>query len=238
MNKLFRVLIKPIRLINKLAKYWFVRSRQLSTIDEICDLHFKLWSFEDHINRSGLTKALNEMKQDAPIIFETGTSAYGVDSSRLFDQVVTRNSGKFISVDINSQPSKSLLFQHSRRSNFYVDDSVNFIDSTLKSLIDHIDLCYLDSWDVDWSDPLPSAEHGLREFDAVRSFLFPGSILVIDDTPSDLELIPSPNRATAIEFESKYGVLPGKGAFIVKLLQSEGFAEVISHEYNLVCRIN
>lgn len=221
-----------------MAKYWFIKSRRVTTIDEMCNLHFKFWSFEDHINRSGLTKALNAMKKDAPIIFETGTSAYGVDSSRLFDQVVSRSAGKFISVDINPQPSRALLFQHSKKSTFYVDDSVNFIESTLKSITNHVDLCYLDSWDVDWSNPLPSAQHGLREFEAVKSLLYPGSILVIDDTPSDLELIPSANRATAIEFESKYGVLPGKGAFIVKLLQSEGFAEVLSHEYNLVCRIN
>ena len=206
-------------------------------MQEICDSHFRTWSTETHINRNGLTKGILQMNPQNPVIFETGTSAYGVDSSRLFDLVALKFSGSFISVDINAQPKRALSFQHSKRSKFYVDDSVSFIENLLPKIVQRIDLCYLDSWDVDWENPLPSAKHGLNEFEAVRKFLKPGSILIVDDTPSSIELIPEEFKAVAADFQKEYGVLPGKGAFVTKKLMNENFAELISHEYNLVLKI-
>lgn len=209
-----------------------------ATLQEICDSHFRWWSTGEHINRTGLTEGITALSVENPVIFETGTSAYGVDSSRLFDRIVTKFSGKFISVDINPQPKRALVFQHSKRSKFFVEDSVTFIKKILPMEVDYLDLCYLDSWDVDWSNPLPSAEHGLNEFEAVKRFLKPGSILIIDDTPSSIELIPEPYREVALNFEIEHGVLPGKGAFIYKSLQADSFATLLSHQYNLVLKIN
>jgi len=223
--------------MKRIAKYWILRLTITSSIQDICDSHFRHWSFENHINRPGLTKAILALQAEKPVIFETGTSAYGVDSSRLFDRIASKLSGIFISVDINPQPKRALLFQHSKRSKFYVLDSVTFIKNTLPKLVDHVDLCYLDSWDVDWSNPLASAVHGLNEFDAVKNFLQPNSILIIDDTPCSIELVPDPFKDVASKFEKEHGVLPGKGALILKQLVVEDFADIISHEYNLVLKI-
>lgn len=43
------------------------------------------------------------------------------------------------------------------------------------------DLLYLDSFDVDWNDPDPAAEHHLRELTAASHLLNPGSIVAVDD---------------------------------------------------------
>ena len=145
MAKLTQRLFRPFRVTRRIAKYWILKSRYQDSIQEICDNHFRYWSFENHINRPGLTKGALALQAQNPIIFETGTSAYGVDSSRLFDRIASHLSGIFILVDINPQPKRSLSFQYSKRSKFFVGDSVTFIKSTLPKLVDHVDLCYLDS---------------------------------------------------------------------------------------------
>jgi hypothetical protein len=60
----------------------------------------------------------------------------------------------------------------------------------LKSLADHppaglefLDLLYLDSFDVDFDDPLPSAIHHLKELLAIAP-LVSFETLVVDDSPS------------------------------------------------------
>lgn len=47
--------------------------------------------------------------------------------------------------------------------------------------VQHIDLLYLDSFDVDWHDPTPAAAHHLRELHAAAPMLGPGSIVAVDD---------------------------------------------------------
>jgi hypothetical protein len=84
---------------------------------------------------------------------------------------------------------------------------------------------------------LESASHGLKEFQAVRHFLEKGSILVVDDTPIAMNLIPEKSRDMANVFLEEHGVLPGKGAFIVKELSETHFADILFHNFNLVLRM-
>jgi hypothetical protein len=44
-----------------------------------------------------------------------------------------------------------------------------------------VDLLYLDSFDVDWDDPHPSALHHLHELCAAMPALKPGAIVAVDD---------------------------------------------------------
>ena len=230
---LVRRLLRPYRVALRIAKYWILKLNFQNSVKDICDSHFRYWSFENHINRLGLTKGILALKAQNPVIFETGTSAYGVDSSRLFDRIASRLSGTFISVDINPQPKHSLLFQHSKRSRFFVEDSVTFIKSRLPELVEHVDLCYLDSWDVDWSQPSMAEAHGVAEFMAVHHLLPVNSILMIDDTPKRLELIPWEYQAKAREYQIQTGRIPGKGSLV---LSHDFFVcyEIIHHEYNMV----
>ena len=226
-------LSRSYRVARRIAKYWILKLKHQNSIQDICDIHFRYWSLENHINRTGLTRGILALKAQNPIIFETGTSAYGVDSSRLFDRIASRLSGTFISVDINPQPKYSLLFQHSRRSEFFVEDSVTFIKSKLPELVEHVDLCYLDSWDVDWSQPSMAEAHGVAEFVGVHHLLPVNSILMIDDTPKRLELIPREYQAKARDYQIQTGRIPGKGSLV---LLHDFFVcyEIIYHEYNMV----
>jgi hypothetical protein len=224
------------RFVLNVYKYLRLRTRRENDVFAIIENHFTNWSEVNHQNRHGLTVALAEVKSSNPFILETGTSAYGTDSSRLFDAFVSVKGGTFHSIDLNRDASRSLFLQHSRKTFFHISDSVKFILNELPQITDHIDLCYLDSWDVDWSNPLPSALHGLSEFNAVRDYLKPGSVLVVDDTPNDIHWIPNRHHDEAVTFKNVHGVLPGKGAFIHKIIKSESPQSVLWHGYNLVIK--
>jgi hypothetical protein len=114
-----------------------------------------------------------------------------------------------------------------------VGDSVSFI-SQFAGTLPSIDVCYLDSWDLDWSDPMPSAEHGLAEWHAVRPLVKAGTILVIDDSPADLEWVPPGVRGQAEKFLRVNGFLPGKGALAHREIVSDPRVRVAWHGYNAV----
>lgn len=220
----------------RLLKYHWVRSRNVQSLEELVARHFKYWSEPAHINRYGLTVALRNVNLENPVLVETGTSAYGTDSSRLFDAFVSYYGGVFHSVDLDPVASKRLIFQHSRQSHFYVGDSVNFLKDVLVNQTKTVDLFYLDSFDVNWEDPLAAARHGLAEFKALYQYIKTGSVLVVDDTPSLIKYIPEDFHKIALNFLNDYGVLPGKGALILKELQKMKNAEILVHEYNLVVK--
>jgi hypothetical protein len=180
---------------------------------------------------------LDSLSGKPATIIETGTSAYGTDSSRLFDSYVRNFGGDFYTVDINTYPARHLRFAKSRRSNFFVMDSVQFLNSFSKIASEKsVHLIYLDSWDVDWSNPYASAEHGRKELVAIRPLLRTGTIIVIDDTPASMNWIPISSQDTASRFKEEFGVLPGKGAFFNQALEGIDF-RVIHHDYNLVLSV-
>lgn len=222
--------------IKKVFKYHWVKSRNVQSVEELVDRHFKYWSESAHINRHGLTVALKNVNLENPVLVETGTSAYGTDSSRLFDAFVDYHGGTFHSVDLDPVPSKRLIFQHSRQSHFYIGDSVNFLKDELGHQTKTVDLFYLDSFDVDWENPMAAAQHGLAEYKALYKYIKTGTVLVIDDTPATIEYIPKHFHKNTLKFLEEYGVLPGKGALILKELQEIKSVQVLSHEYNLVVK--
>jgi hypothetical protein len=229
---------KCVHRANTLLWSTILKFKKFDTVDDLVIEHFQRWSKIDHQNLEGLRLALNSLSGDSATIVETGTSAYGTDSSRLFDSYVRNFGGKFYSVDINPYPSKRLKFAKCKKTHFFVMDSVQFL-TKLDELIgkNSVDLAYLDSWDVDWSNPLPSAEHGKKELIALKPYLRAGTIVVVDDTPESINWIPFSDRPTAMAFLDEYGELPGKGAFLNSALQGVDF-EVLYHDYNLVIRVN
>lgn len=178
--------------------------------------------------------ALNTTKLENPVLVETGTSAYGTDSSRLFDSFVSHFGGTFYSVHLNPLPSMRLIFQHSRQTHFYVGDSVKFLKDVLVNKTKKVDLFYLDSFDVDWQNPLPAAQHGLAEFNALKKYIRKGTVIVVDDTPATIDYIPKHFHKYTFKFLEELGVLPGKGALILTEFQKMKNVQVLLHEYNLV----
>jgi hypothetical protein len=210
--------------------------KKFDSVDSLVKAHFTRWSDPAHQNREGLSMALNSLPVGKITIVETGTSAYGTDSSRLFDSFVRSFGGSFFSVDINSYPSRRLRIAKSRFSKFFVMDSVAFLQKlTVLTGASQVNLFYLDSWDVDWGDPIPSAMHGQKEIESIKPFLRTGTILVIDDTPNSINWIPVANREAAEKFTDNFGVLPGKGALYAGVLSDLKY-EVLHHDYNLVLK--
>ncbi|MEX2527838.1 MAG: hypothetical protein WEA09_09405 [Gemmatimonadota bacterium] len=196
--------------------------------------HFRQASHVSHPCRPTLTLALSILGQRPAIIVETGSSAWGTNSSLLFDAYVNSFGGRFETVDIRLQPSLTLRGQCTKRTRLHCQDSVAFLRTWADRQHTNLDLVYLDSWDVDWADPIPSAMHGLAEFLAIEGQLRPGSLLLVDDTPADASVMRrvQPRHVGAFEQGmAKHGFPPGKGALIKLLLEGTGRGKLLAHDY-------
>jgi hypothetical protein len=231
--------MKILRFFRDYLRYINLRFSRIDNSSQLVEKHFQTWSDTNHQCFEGLRLALELLDNKPSLIVETGTSAYGTDSSRLFDSYITRFGGEFYSVDINPHARQRLTFQHSRNSHFVVSDSLTFLENfRLESTEFKIDLAYLDSRDVDWSHPNESAFHGYEEYLRIKDQLKPGSVIIIDDTPRTLNWIPEECVEIAQEYWRANGVLPGKGALILKEVQGNPSVKIVYHEYNLVFQIN
>ena len=203
---------------------------RLNEFDELVLDHFQRLSDVNHINRAGLTLALRRLGSSPSLIVETGSSAWGTDSSRLFDSYVRRFGGFFYTVDIREEAQQALASSLGPSSRTFVSDSIEFLQKLeLPIGFDKIDLLYLDSFDLDTGFPEPAMNHGLREFEAAEKFLGEGSIVVIDDTPVDPCLLDA--RATTY-FEER-GIVPGKGSLVLNYVDSKKYKIIYQH-YNVV----
>jgi len=214
----------------------YERYRELDFADAaaLLEAHFATWSEPGHINRPGFEAALLSAHKRPLTIIETGTSAWGTDSSRLWDAYVQRFGGEFWSVDLSEAPSRRLSKQVCERTQLVVQDSVSFLQAFVaQDPLRTVDLCYLDSWDVDWADPQASMEHGLAEFQAIAPLLHSGSILLIDDTPTALEFVPAAHLEQAKRFLAQHGFLPGKGALVMQALGRRPDVRVIWEGYSV-----
>jgi hypothetical protein len=200
---------------------------------DIVSNHFSYWAIRDHPNRKAFEVLFNNMNGAKKAIIETGTSAWGTDSTRLWDSYVRKFGGSFKTVDIRVEASERLKWQLGKRSTCYISDSVEFLKSEIAR---GADVYFLDSWDVDWQNPMAAAVHGLQEFNAIRSDLKEGVILFIDDTPKSVDRIPDEAHGTAKKFEIENGVLPGKGALVLRELQADSNYEVIHHDYAFIAK--
>lgn len=201
----------------------------------LLDAHFRTWSQPDHINRPGFTACLELMEDRPQLIIETGTSAWGTDSTRLWDAYVKTFGGEFWSVDLSPAPRMRLVDQVGPHTHLVVEDSVRFLTDFTASHRDVIlGMCYLDSWDLDWSDPDPAAEHGLAEFHAIRPLLGRGSVLVIDDSPGTMAWVPQDKQDSADRYLRERGYLPGKGALVHRELANDPRVRIVWHGYNAV----
>ena len=133
---------------------------------------------------------LEQKSQQSYHIVETGTLRKPGDwkagqSSMLFEQFVKFHEGCVTSVDIDvraCEAARSALDANFTTVN--LGDSVEFLYNNDWS---SVDLFYLDSYDVKWASPLPSAEHHLKEFHAIEKYMKPGVVLAIDDNSFLLE---------------------------------------------------
>jgi hypothetical protein len=204
---------------------------------ELVKRHFETWSDPEHINFSSLRDTLNLLEERPSLILETGSSAWGTDSSRLFDAYVTSFGGEFHTVDIRVEPMLELIRSLSHQSRLACDESVRFLRRWVeRNPGRRADLVYLDSWDLDVRDPVAAASHGLAEFFAIAPVLQEGSLLLIDDTPADADWLPVEWREAAREFQARFGLVPGKGMLVDRYLDGRDDVSKVHHRYQVLYR--
>jgi hypothetical protein len=126
----------------------------------------------------------------SPLIVETGISRmidnYTGDghSTLLFDEYLHffKKSGMLISIDIDQNKCDFTAPLLSSKSTILCSDSVIALNSiSNNSNLPSIDLLYLDSYDVDWNNPHPSALHHFKELLSIQPKLKSGTLIVVDD---------------------------------------------------------
>ena len=210
---------------------------KFTDVNDLVNAHFEEKSTLDHICKNTIQNALQRLSNKQAIIIETGSSAWGTNSSLLFDCYVSSFGGRFESVDIRIEPLIALQGQCSSNTHLNCDDSISFLNKwSSKNKGVKIDLLYLDSWDVDWANPNPSALHGLAEFLAASEHMQLGSLLLIDDTPKneDFYIASKIDRPDFSDYFTKNGFYPGKGSLVKQLLLSLGRGREIAHQYQLL----
>ena len=165
-----------------------------------------------HPNAEGFKIALAHFDTRPLNIFETGTSAHGSDSKRLWDLYTSKFGGTTTSVDLREEPKNKLYGFVGKHTLLLVGDSLEVIK---KLKFRQVDLVYLDSWDVDWENQLPAAEHGLKEFNLIRHQLPTGAVVIIDDTPASFEILSNHCDPEIFSKIPKNKNLLGKGGLIL-----------------------
>ena len=114
------------------------------------------------------------------------------------------------------------------------DDSVNFFSNWVKENENlQANIIYLDSYDLDFYNPLPSAEHGLKEYLSLLPACKKETLLLIDDTPKKPYWLPFRNNVynDMVEYYDKNNFLPGKGMMV---LNEKKNADLLLHNYQVL----
>ncbi len=187
--------------------------------------------FYTHINYHTIYNSLICLlkKKDNNFIFvETGCAAHGTKSTLLWDKFVNIFGGNVFSVDLSLKSVTEARQLVSNKTTITHSDSLLY----LPKLENKIDFLYLDSYDVDFLNPQPSAEHHLKEFNCVKHLLEKGSVVLIDDTPCSPDwLDDGKNSPIYQEFKNRFDPnMCGKGSLVNQELEKMGATKVM-HQY-------
>ena len=125
-----------------------------------------------------------------PLIVETGCMrpdhgifSFGDDgaSSFLFDEFLSCRFGVGMSFDINNENIEHARLVAGKNMQYYCRDSVISLRELAEDEDNVCSLLYLDSFDCELSNPLPSQVHQLKEIAAAMPMLRKGSIVASDD---------------------------------------------------------
>ncbi len=167
-------------------------------------------------------------KSGGHLILETGcarqTDNWEGDgqSTYMFDRFAELLGGEVRTVDIDPAScayARSIVGGHTQ---VLQEDSVPFLQRTgreLRASGRPIDLLYLDSFDWDPANPVPSALHHLKELCAIAPALTPGTLVVVDDSFHQLRGFRSgPENFVLLEDQG----IAGKAKFVAEYFQQTG----------------
>ena len=102
-------------------------------------------------------------------------------STFMFDAFVRANGGHFFSIDVLPESIETARRACSSAANLICNDSVAALYALSQLLPGPAALVYLDSYDLDIADPLPSAVHHALELAAIRPLIGSGTLVCVDD---------------------------------------------------------
>jgi len=155
-------------------------------------MHFlEKYNNEKNIRFKSFEFALNEAKKrNHKILVETGVARGKIKffffskinwkdgmSTMIFSDYAKHQMGELNSCDIslvNINNAKKFTKSNNKCINFFVDDSLNFLNNFNKS----IDFLYLDSLDGQFQE---ASSHQLKEIQIAKKHLKPGSLVLLDD---------------------------------------------------------
>ena len=131
------------------------------------------------------------------------------------------------SVDIN--PDQVAVCRGMVSSQVIVDasDSVAWLHDLNSRLPAPVDFLYLDSFDVDWMDIMPSSRHHLKELTAIRPSLKSYTLVMVDDSPLITHAWMKEDGGMEIIGENRIG---GKGYLVAEYAKQVG-ARLEWHHY-------
>ncbi len=171
---------------------------------------------------------LAKKKPREHLILETGCAREANNfegdgqSTCMFDRFAEDYSGSVHSVDISAAACQYARSVVGLRTRVVTEDSVPFLRRMADELLRDgrtIDLLYLDSFDWDPANPLPSALHHLKELCAISPALGPDTLVVVDDSFHQLRGFRSgPENFVLLEDQG----IAGKAMYVAQYFQQIG----------------
>jgi hypothetical protein len=125
------------------------------------------------------------------------------------------------SVDISPESTSKCKSIVSNRIQVHTSDSVTFLRHQCVKVIQpysHIDLLYLDSFDLDIEDPHDSAIHHIKELLAAAPLINTNTFILVDDSPTSANFFMQAGQLTLVSPQR----ISGKGKYIASYMQDIG----------------
>ncbi len=149
-------------------------------------------------------------------------------STVLFDRYVRTRPGSIVhTVDIDPEATAVCSGLVGNAVTVHTGDSVAVLHRLAQRLAkaqDVVDLLYLDSFDVDPGNPVPSAVHHLKELVSIAPVATEQTLVVVDDSPSTAQVI-------AVDGTYKLLGTPtvgGKGKYVAEYATQVGATNLFS----------
>lgn len=175
-----------------------------------------------------------DTRPDPITIVETGCArsignwAGDGQSTLLFDRYVqSRKKGSHVySVDINEDNVRACQAEVSKLVTVACSDSVSYLHQLSQSLDQDISLLYLDSFDVNWLDLVPSAVHHLKELVAIKPRVTNHTLVMVDDSPIYTHVYPDTRENLILIGDNCIG---GKGRYVADFAKDVGAKMLWNH---------
>jgi len=159
-------------------------------------------------------------------------------STLLFDKYTLSRgeNSKIYTVDINPESTRVCSEVVSKNVEITTSDSVRYLNNISNNFLKNkikVSMFYLDSFDVDWRFPFPSAAHHLKELVAINKVLDENTLVVVDDSPAVGNLTQNENEPNQpwkiLSSPSPLPTIGGKGFLVHEYASHVGAKLVFSH---------